>query len=73
MFIQIKQFRQVRNLHKNGPIGNNFRQVQNLRGRIVEASFDSHKDSSASIGLNSIVLVVSLLSMAAFNLNLKHD
>lgn len=65
---QIDQLRQARNFHQKNLIGNNYRQLQNLRGRVVEASFDSHKDSSSSIGPNSIVLLLSLLSMLALNL-----
>lgn len=65
---QIEQFRGARNSYRREPIGANYRTTQNLRGRIVEASFDSHKDSSSSLRLSSILLAVCFLSWATFNL-----
>lgn len=62
---QINQLRRVRNVHKKELIGENYRHLQNLRGRIVEASFDSHRDSVASHTLSwaglSVALMVSVV------------
>lgn len=57
---QINQLRRVRNVHKKELIGENYRHLQSLRGRIVEASFDSHRDSVASHTLSTAGLVIAL-------------
>ncbi|KAJ6221478.1 hypothetical protein RDWZM_000023 [Blomia tropicalis] len=66
---QIEQFRKVRNYHKKELIGSNYRNTQSVRDRLVEASFNAQRDSTASTKLSGMLVTLSLVSLLFANRN----